>query len=85
MAKSIPLTWKLRSAQKPSSGTNQVDGFNPSRLVKISPSAGGPDGSDADINTKVTYNEGLPNVTEYFVEETVAAIILLANADPLRA
>ena len=77
----IPLTWKLREGAAPDSGANQVDGFNPSRFVKVTPSVSGPGGLDTDIKSKVTYNEGLPSVTAYYVEDTVAEIIALVNAN----
>lgn len=81
MATLIPLTWKIREARAPKSGANQVDGFNPSRFVKVNPSVGGPDGADSDIKSLVVYNEGLPSVTAYYVEDTVAEIIALVNAN----
>lgn len=77
----IPLTWKLKQGAAPKSGGNQVDGFNPSRFVKVEPSASGPGGTDTDIKSRLVYNEGLPSVTEYYVEDTVAEIIALVNAN----
>ena len=77
----IPLTWRLRQNVTPKSGANQVDAFNPSRLVKVEPSNGGPDGSDVLIVTRVLYNEGQSFPIEYHVEDTVAEVIALANAN----
>ena len=76
----IPLTVKLVGGAPPKTGTNEVQGFSPVRFIKIDPSAGGPDGTDADIVTRILYNEGTPNAIEYHVEDTVAEVIALANA-----
>ena len=80
MAQVILINWKLRQRVAPAAGENQDDLINTSRIVKIEPSASGPDQDDAEILSKVVYNEmggGHPIV--YYVTDTVAEIKVLAD------
>lgn len=80
MAQIITLRWKKRQRVAPGASDRQDDLFNVSRLVKVEPSSSGPDQDDAEIFSKVKYNEiggGYPIV--YYCTDTVAEILALAN------
>ena len=83
MGQIITLNWKLRQRVAPGASDRADDLFNTSRIVKVevSPSGPDPDNLDAEILSKVTYNEmggGYPIV--YHCTDTVAEIQALANA-----
>lgn len=80
MATLIKLRWKQRQGVTPGASDRQDDLFDPVRIVKVEPSACGPKQDDAEIVTKVLYNEGGPTVVEYHVTDTVDEVLALANA-----
>ena len=79
MAQLITLRWKLRQAVAPGASDRQDDLFDPVRIVKTEPSASGPFKTDAEIKSRILYNEGHPHPIEYHVTDTVAEILALAN------
>jgi len=82
MAQQITLRWKYRQGAPPDPSDREDNLFNVSRIVKTEPSTWGPPpvGTDADINSRVLYNEmGGGHPIEYHVTDTVAEILALAN------
>lgn len=79
MAVLVELTWKKRNGRAPATSDRQEDGFDPVRIVKTEPSPSGPANDDADIRSRILYNEGGPSPVEYHTVHEASDVVAKAN------
>ena len=79
MSTLVKLRWKLRQGVAPGASDRQDDLFKPDRIRKVEPSSSGPSQDDAEIKSRVLYDEFGSQPVEYHCTHTVDEIETLAN------